>query len=603
MSIFAGRMSNIIQLLPDHVANQIAAGEVIQRPASAVKELMENAVDAGATNIQLIIKDGGRTLIQVIDNGCGMSDLDARMAFARHATSKIRHADDLWSIRTMGFRGEAMASIAAIAHVELRTREADSDIGTLIEIEGTEVKRQEPVSTPVGTSISVKNLFYNVPARRNFLKSNPVETRHIFEEFNRVALSFPSIEFRLYNNDQEVFRLKPGSLKQRIISLFGKPWEEKLVPVREHTNLISISGFIGKPEFTRRTRGEQFFFINNRFIKNSYLNHAVQAAYQGLIAPDSFPAYFIFFEADPKTIDINIHPTKTEIKFEDERSVYAILRSAVKKSIGSFSLSPSLDFESEAAFEIPLPPKGAVKAPEIRVNPDYNPFKVDGGMSSVSRARWESLYPAPEQEREQATEIATAPGFTEIPERTLPWSLHGRYIFTQVKSGVMVIDHQGARERIFYERFLKQKEDGGGHSQQLLFPVVKEFSGPDYELIMGLQPEFRALGFEFEIFGKHTILVKGAPPEVAGGDIKKLIDQVLEQFKLNRQQLSLSRIESLAKTLAMNAARAESRYPSPEQMLGIVDQLFACDTPGYSPFGRPIVSIIGLEELAAKFGK
>ncbi|HOY47946.1 MAG TPA: DNA mismatch repair endonuclease MutL [Flavobacteriales bacterium] len=604
-------MADIIQLLPEHVANQIAAGEVIQRPASAVKELMENAVDAGAKSIQLIIKDGGRTLVQVIDNGCGMSEPDARMAFARHATSKIRQADDLWAIRTMGFRGEAMASIAAVAQVEMRTRLTGQELGTLLEIEGSEVKRQEAVACPNGTSIAIKNLFFNVPARRNFLKSNPVETKHIFDEFQRVALAFPDIAFSLNNNGQEVYRLMPGTFKQRIVGLMGQSWNERLIAVKEETSVVTITGFVGKPDASRKTRGEQFFFINNRFIKSTYLNHAVQGAFQGLIAADSFPVYFLRFDVDPKTIDINIHPTKTEIKFEDERSVYAILRSAVRKAIGAFSLSPTLDFEMEQAFEIPLPNKREIKAPEIQVNPDYNPFsnprpapvEKQDQLRKLSQARWEDLAGPPTELTFPPKKELSKPA--ETPEKTQPWQLHGKYICTQVRSGLMLIEQTGAFERIHFERLLKQKAESGHHgvSQQLLFPVVKEFSSPDFELIRALEPELRALGFDFENFGKTAIAVNGVPPEVQELDIKNLFDSLLEQFKRSQQDLQLNRAEQLAKTLAANAARSASGSLSPEKMLVLIDQLFACESPAYTPSGRSIISIIPLEELDARFGR
>lgn len=603
-------MADIIQLLPEHVANQIAAGEVIQRPSSAVKELLENAVDAGAKNVQLIIKDGGRTLIQVIDNGSGMSVTDARMAFARHATSKIRKADDLFSIRSMGFRGEAMASIAAIAHVEMKTRLRGDELGTLLEIEGTDVKNQESIACSEGTSISIKNLFFNVPARRNFLKSNPVETKHILDEFQRVALAFPEISFSLINNGQEVYRLMPGMFKQRIVALLGQPWNERLVAVKEETSVVTITGFIGKPDHARKTRGEQFFFINDRFIKNSYLNHAVQGAFQGLIPADSYPVYFLRLEVDAQTIDINIHPTKTEIKFEDDRSVYAIVRSAVRKAIGAFSLSPTFDFDTIEAFEIPLAHNREIKPPEIQVNPNYNPFSnprpaahnPNDQLRKMSQARWEDLAgPFDATETQTQTNVVQS---TETPERTLPWQLHGKYICTQVRSGMMLIDQSAALERIHYERLMKQKVENGnqGQSQALLFPIVKEFSAPDYELIRALDSELRALGFDFEEFGKWTIVVNGVPPEVQDADIKSLFDQLLDQYKHSQQELRLNRSEQLSRTLAMNAARSSAGFLSSERMLAIIDQLFACETPSFTPSGKSIISLIPLEEIDTRFG-
>lgn len=601
-------MADIIQLLPEHVANQIAAGEVIQRPASAVKELIENAVDSGALNIQLIIKEGGRSLIQVIDNGKGMSTLDARMSFSRHATSKIRQADDLWQIRTMGFRGEALASIAAVAQVEMKTRQASDELGTLIEIEGSEIKRQEFIACQEGTSIAVKNLFYNVPARRNFLKSNAVETKHIFEEFQRVAIAFPHISFSLINNDQEIFRLMPGSIKQRIAGIFGNSWNEKLVSVKEETGIVKISGFIGKPEFSRKTRGEQFFFINNRFIRNNYLHHAIASAFEGLIAPDAFPAYFVFFETDPKTIDVNIHPTKTEVKFEDEKSIYAILRSSVKKSIGTFSLSPSLDFSIDNPIDIPLPPKGPVNPPEIRINPEFNPFNspskhasAQSAISRISQTRWENLA-GPAVLSTQENEVFPVTGQEEISgNKSKPWLLHGKYLLSQVKSGLMIIDLPGAYERIHFEKFLS-RNISNSHSQQLLFPVIKEFSGPDFELIQALQPELKAIGFMMDHFGKHTMVVNGIPPETEAGETGTLLDELLEQFKTNKQGVKINRKESIARTLAKTCARKRNPSPSPEELLALIEQLFLCETPMYSPAGRPIASLMTLEDLAAKFG-
>ena len=598
-------MSGIIQQLPDHVANQIAAGEVIQRPASAVKELLENAVDAGSKNIQLIIKDGGRSLIQVIDNGSGMTEFDARLCFARHATSKLKNADDLWHLRTMGFRGEALASIAAVAQVEMRTRRKEDETGILIQIEGSEIVLQEPISAPAGTSIAVKNLFYNVPARRNFLKSNPVETRHILEEFYRVALAFPDIAFSLINNGEEVHRLMAGTFKQRIVSLFGNSWNEKLLMVKEEHTSVKVSGFIGKPDAAKKTRGDQYFFINNRFIKNSYLNHAVQAAYMDLMPAGDFPVFFIRFEVDPATIDVNIHPTKTEIKFEDDRTVYGILRSAVKKAIGSYALSPSLDFDTEMPFVSIAGRNTEIKAPHIQVNPDYNPFSNPNpgarnnapAMQNISKIRWEELAGSPDEKPAQLI-----PSESDNAEKSMPWLLHGKYVCSQVKSGLMVIDLQGARERIHFERFMHREEHHGA-SQQLLFPVVKELSGPDTELIRALESELKSLGFDFEYFGKHTIKINGVPAEMLDADAKEIIESILEEFKKSQQDLRLNRLENLAKTLAIQAARHLPKQQSPEQLLKLIERLFACETPGFSPNGKQTISIISLDDLAARFGK
>ncbi|NTW33123.1 MAG: DNA mismatch repair endonuclease MutL, partial [Bacteroidetes bacterium] len=460
-------MPDIIRLLPDNVANQIAAGEVIQRPASAVKELLENAIDSGATHIKLIIKDSGKTLIQLIDNGCGMSETDARLSFERHATSKIKEASDLFNIRTMGFRGEALASIAAIAQIELKTKRIGDETGTSIIIEGTEVKSQESCQCSEGTSISVKNLFFNVPARRNFLKSNTVETNHILDEFHRVALAFPDISFEMYHNNSEVYHLTPSPLKQRIISIFGSNFNQRLIPVIQESGICNISGFIGKPDSAKKTRGEQFFFVNNRFIKHPYLNHAVVSAFDELLPANSFPAYFIFIEIDSKEIDINIHPTKTEIKFQDDKSIYAIMRSAVKMALGKFSISPTLDFNVEKSFDIlPLKKGETVNPPTIKINPDYNPFNTENRekklnsspaqslINKTNRESWEKLYPSEVnikqdnneiiQQGEAVQQIIHSDWENNIQHQTKKQylQLHSSYIVTQVKSGVMLIDQQ-----------------------------------------------------------------------------------------------------------------------------------------------------------------
>ena len=597
-------MSQIIQLLPEHVANQIAAGEVVQRPASAVKELLENSIDSGADAIQLIIKDGGRTLIQVIDNGCGMSDFDARLSFSRHATSKIRNAEDLWQIRTMGFRGEAMASIAAVAQVEMKTRLTGEELGTHVEIEGSEIKTLEPCACAEGTSIAIKNLFFNIPARRNFLKSNPVETRHIIDEFQRAALAFPEISFSMINNSQEVYKLPAANFKQRIVGLFGSSMNQKLLSVSEETSVINITGFIGKPESARKTRGEQFFFINNRFIKNPYLNHAVTSAFQDLISSDHHPVYYIRFDIDPSKIDVNIHPTKTEIKFDDERSVYAILKSAVRKSIASFSLSPTFDFDNEQAFDIPLPGRSEIKSPEIKVNPDYNPFKTGNlayqskpqdEIGRLSKARWEDVAGNPQ--------IETTQFIQKEAEKSAPWLLHSKYICSQIKSGLMMIDFQRAVERVTYDHFIAhQKDDQEIPSQQLLFPIQKEFNASDFNLIQSLNDELKHIGFEISSLGQRTIAIHGVPTSIQELDISAVIDLLLEDFKNTEQKVSLNSKEGIAKNLAKQAARQTQVSGSPEVLKQIIDQLFACSNPNYSPSGKAIISILSLEELGMRFG-
>ncbi|MGZ3874373.1 MAG: DNA mismatch repair endonuclease MutL, partial [Mucilaginibacter sp.] len=511
-------MSDIIQLLPDAVANQIAAGEVVQRPASAVKELIENAIDAGADKIQLIIKDAGKSLIQVIDNGCGMSVTDARMCFERHATSKIRKAEDLFAIRTMGFRGEAMASIAAIAQVELKTRRHEDELGTCILIEGSEVISQEACSANPGTSICIKNLFYNTPARRNFLKSNAVEMRYIIDELQRIALANPSVFFTLHHNGQEVYHLPGVPLKQRIIHLFGNNYNERLVPVEEDTNVVKLHGFVGKPEFARRTRGEQFFFVNNRFIKDAYLNHAVLMAFKELLPEDTYPLYVLFIEIDPAKIDINVHPTKTEIKYQDEQTIYAIIRSAVKRSLGRYNITPSLDFDQENSIEhlVTLKPLEEIVAPTITFNPDFNPFNTDNGTdreapslrsngdyrSSPIPKNWDTLYEISKKDtavqhrmHEGSSAAAEDQELNKTSERQL-FQIQNRFILSQIKSGFMLISQQAAHERILYERFLQQLQNHSGISQQSLFPQSVTLNSSDFELLKELLPDIRALGFD-----------------------------------------------------------------------------------------------------------
>ncbi|MXV51784.1 DNA mismatch repair endonuclease MutL [Pedobacter sp. HMF7647] len=614
-------MLDIIQLLPDSVANQIAAGEVVQRPASAVKELIENSIDSGADKIQLILKDAGKALIQVIDNGCGMSVTDTRMCFERHATSKIRKADDLFAIRTMGFRGEAMASIAAIAQVELRTRRHTDELGTCIKIEGSEIISQEPVSSPAGTSTSVKNLFYNTPARRNFLKGNPVEMRHIIDEFQRVSLANPGIFFSLHHEGNELFHLTPGSLKQRIVHLFGNAYNQKLVPVEEETSIINLKGFIGKPEFAKKTRGEQFFFVNNRFIKDPYLNHAVLTAYQELLPDDSYPLYVLFIDIDPAKIDINVHPTKTEIKYQDEKSIYAIIRSAVKRSLGRYNITPSLDFDQETGFSNMITPKSPedIVPPQISFNPNFNPFKTEEknerelpflrNFEQKERSKnWGSLY-----------EIVENPAYTQhqmaMPEENISESiqkpaekqifqLHNRFLISQIKSGFMLIDQQAAHERILYERFLQQLESRQGASQQSLFPQTVSLSPSDFELVKELLPDIRALGFQVREFGRNTLVVEGIPADISSSISEaEVLEHLMEGFKNNMSALKLDKRDNLARTLARNSSIKAGTQLSQEERNSLIDELFACDSPNISLQGKPIILTFTLEELLQKFEK
>lgn len=619
-------MPDIIQLLPDSVANQIAAGEVIQRPASAVKELLENAVDAGSTSIRLIVKDAGKTLIQVMDNGCGMSVTDARMCFERHATSKIRKADDLFAIRTMGFRGEALASIAAIAQVEMKTRKHEEELGTKLIIEGSEVKEQEPCSCPAGTSIAMKNLFYNVPARRNFLKSDGVELRHIIDEFQRVALPNYHIAFTLHHNNTELFHLEPGTLRQRVVAIFGSQYNQRLVPVDEETNILKVAGYVGKPEFARKTRGEQFFFINKRFIKNAYLHHAVQGAYEELMPSDSFASYFLMMDIDPKTIDINIHPTKTEIKFEDERSVYAILRSAIKRALGQYNIAPTLDFEQEMSFDVPYRPKNEpVETPGIFVNPEFNPFEQeikketkaystshrndypsDNYINKSGRNNWEELYAIAgnsiqQEENEQQTISTNWDNEAYEGSKKITYQLHNKYILTHIKSGFMVIDQQRAHERILYERCMDALEKQKASSQQELFPQTVEFNAADADLVKELKEEITSLGFDIREFGKQTFIIHGLPSDAPGVNAKDLLEGIIEHYKMNLSELKLDKRENLARSMARNMAIRPGKSLSTQEMNALIDELFACQLPYASPSGKPTITTFTLDDLDRRF--
>jgi len=611
-------MSDIIQLLPDSVANQIAAGEVVQRPASAVKELLENAIDAGADKIQLIIKDAGKALIQVIDNGCGMTVTDARMCFERHATSKVRKAEDLFAIRTMGFRGEAMASIAAIAQVELKTKRHEDEVGTLLQIEGATFIKQEPVGTPNGTSISIKNLFYNTPARRNFLKSNPAEMRHIIDEFQRVAMAKPTIAFSLHHDGVEIYRLPASMLKQRIVHLFGNNYNERLIPVEEETTIINLKGYIGKPEFAKKTRGEQFFFVNDRFIKDAYLNHAVNRAYQELLPDDNFPLYVLFIDIDPAKIDVNVHPTKTEIKYLDEKSIYAIIHSAVKRSLGRFNISPTIDFNQETGFSQMISPLAQedIVPPSIAFNPDFNPFTPtrstpkepsyvrNYGNAGTSTQNWGSLYEVTETKVAQQVPLSLplSEGYADPIQKQF-MQVHNRYIVSQIKSGVMVIDQQAAHERILYERFLLHLEDRKGASQQSLFPQTVTLSPNDYELAKSLLTDIKSLGFEVREFGKNTLVIEGIPVDLGSSTINEtqLFEHLIEGYKNSQQELKLDKRDSLARSMAKNSAIKAGTSLGQQEMNTLIEELFACKTPNFSISGKPIIQTIGLNEIAQKF--
>ncbi|MES2285707.1 MAG: DNA mismatch repair endonuclease MutL [Bacteroidota bacterium] len=615
-------MSDIIHLLPDSVANQIAAGEVVQRPASAVKELMENALDAGATSITLIVKDAGKTLIQVIDNGCGMSETDARMSFERHATSKIKKADDLFAIRTMGFRGEALASIAAIAQVELKTKRIGDELGVQINIEGSEVKSQEACLCPEGSSLSIKNLFYNIPARRNFLKNDSVELRHIIDEFQRVSIPNPHIAFSLHHNATEVFHLEPGSLKQRLMAIFGSSYNTRLVPVEEDTSIVKIKGFVIKPEFAKKTRGEQFFFLNKRFIKNTYLHHAVQSAFEELLPKDSFASYFLLLDVDPKTIDINIHPTKTEVKFEDEKTVYAFLRSAIKKSLGQFNIAPSIDFNQEThLYNMPLKPiDGIIRQPTIKVDPTFNPFKTDSQSNFTDsdrelskRSNWEKMYsrhvddqPGFEiKKEEEIQQTVNADWDNQFHEsnKKLTYQLHNKYVLSHIKTGFMVIDQQGAHERILYERVLETFEKHKSSTQQELFPKTIELNATDFALVKELQTEIKEIGFDIREFGKNTYVIHGVPADTVNYDSSALLEGLIENYKQNLQELKSNKRENLARSMARNMSIKSGKALTQEEMNNLIDELFACKMPYSTPSGKPTISTFSIDELDKRFKK
>ncbi|WP_375416618.1 DNA mismatch repair endonuclease MutL [uncultured Hymenobacter sp.] len=659
-------MPDIIQLLPEYLANQIAAGEVVQRPASVVKELLENAVDAGATTVRLIVKEAGKQLVQVVDNGAGMTPTDARMSLERHATSKIRSTEDLFRIRTLGFRGEALASIAAVAQVEIKTKQREHDTGTQLVVEGSQVISQGPAAGPDGTSISVKNLFFNVPARRNFLKSNAVEMRHVLDEFQHVALANPQIAFSLFQNELEVFSLPAGKLSQRIVALLGNTYKEQLAACEEITPFITVRGFIGKPEAAKKSRGDQFFFVNNRFIRSAYLNHAVLAAYEGLLPKDTHPFYVLFLELDPKAIDINVHPTKTEIKFEDEKTVYAVLRAAVKQALGLHNMAPSLDFEGDVNFapirplrtsadaansrrgsgsstghdipqpsslrpgsrEVPTPPPRSLPprpteqarreleafykelgqsappvpapdsetlAPRLEAGDDLSPETLPGlGLAGGGR---EPAAPAGAPPLLPAREGSHGPGSRAVQAL-------GRFVLVPVKSGVLLIDQEAARERILYEEYAAAQAQSGGASQALLFPRPVSFSPADFAVLQELTEPLHALGFRFSEFGKLTVAVEAIPAGMPAQGEKELLEGLVEQFRTGPGPLKLDRREQLARALARRVAAATSHTRLPEAELNaLADRLFACQVPAYTPDGRRTLVLLDGQQLSDFFRK
>lgn len=628
-------MSDIIKLLPDHVANQIAAGEVVQRPASVVKELLENAVDAGAKTVKLIVKNAGKTLVQVIDDGKGMSVTDARLSFERHATSKIIKADDLFNLHTKGFRGEALASIAAIAHIDLKTRTEDEEVGTCIEMEGSELQSQEVVAAPKGTSIAVKNLFFNIPARRNFLKSDTVELRHVIDEFHRVALAHEDVAFVMYNNDGEVFNLPVSNKRQRIVNIFGAKTNEKLVPITEETEIVKFSGFILKPQFSKKTKGEQFFFVNDRFVKHPYLNHAVSSAFDGLLPDRARASYFIYMQVDPKTIDINIHPTKTEIKFEDEHAVYTLLRAAVKHSLGQFNIAPVLDFERDANFDTPYSykDKGA-SAPRVEVDRDFNPFKNDGAAprsenyssfryKKESAVGWENAFSGLEQHRsagsagfssvemerggqgqsvfEERMSGAVAQLDTADMGSSKSYQLHNKYLVSTLKSGMLIIDQQRAHQRILYEELLKNITVKESVSQQLLFPLRLDFNAGELAIFADLKESLENTGFMLNIIDKDILEVLGIPSSIQESEVGMLLEQLLDDVQHEVPDAGFSQTDVLAKSMAKSMAVRPGEVLNGASRDHLINTLFACREPNLSPFNKKTFITVTVDELDRKF--
>lgn len=610
-------MADQISLLPDNIANQIAAGEVIQRPASAVKELLENAVDAGATSIRLMVNDAGKSLIQVIDNGSGMSGTDARMSFERHATSKIKNIDDLFHIRTMGFRGEALASIAAVAQVELKTKKEDDETGTYIEIENSQVKKQEPIAATTGTSIAMKNLFFNVPARRNFLKSNAAELRHIVDEFTRVALSFPEIFFSLSSNGQEIFHLEPGSLKQRIIQLLGNHYNAKLVAVKEETDYMNIYGFVGKPETAKKTRGDQYFFVNNRFIKSPYLNHAVMNAYQEMIPADSFPMYVLFIDLDPTQVDVNVHPTKQEIKFEDEKIVYAFVQAAIKHALAQFSVTPTLDFDLDASIQS-LPsiqqPFNEQKGTATSI---FKGFTQRNQAHFIERSNreeiknWESFYKSGE-EQVGSSEWRVGGGKENLPlatshslltDHTELSQLLNTYITLPSPSGFLLIHQQSAHERVMYDRLSKASKEKPVAVQRTMFPVTLELSPADTAIMSEILDDLQQLGYAIEHFGKNSFVVHGTPADVDQGNEKHVIDVLLEEYKHFSNEMKFSKREKLNRALARQQAIKTGVRLTEREMRQLVSSLFETDAPNVTPDGKPTYLELRKEYLEGMFGR
>ena len=604
-------MPDIIKLLPDSVANQIAAGEVIQRPASVVKELMENSVDAGSNYIRVIIKDAGSSLVQVIDDGTGMSETDSRLSFERHATSKINTAEDLFAISTKGFRGEALASIAAVAMVELKSCLHENEIGTMLKINGSKVELQEPASCPPGTNIAVKNLFYNVPARRKFLKTPSTEMRHIINEFQKIVLAHPDIRFSLHHNDKELFNLLRSNERQRILAVFGKNMNQNLINLHTETSLVKISGYTGKPENARKTFGEQFFFINNRYMRHPYLHKAVMEAYEKILPPDSIPSYFIFLHADPATIDVNIHPTKTEVKFENERMIWQILHASVRECLGKFNIVPSLDFDIEGVIDIPPPGKEPAGMPGININSDYNPFRDEDKYKDLKRdferkrdtnlSGWDKLYAGldtsvsksimPEREFDEEKHTAASMGLEKI------FQIRNKYIICPVKSGLMIIDQKRAHERILYEKFIEALQSDSVVAQRSLFPKTLELDQADLALLSEIEEDVKNCGIDIRYLGSNTISINSQPSASMNEDPVEMLEIILEEYKSTEKQPGESNREKVAVCMARAAAVPYGIPLEITEIRDLVDKLFQCSNPNYTPSGKAIISIINLEEL------
>ncbi len=615
-------MSDIIQLLPDSIANQIAAGEVVQRPSSAVKELLENAIDAGSSSIKLILKNAGKTLIQVIDDGKGMSPMDARMCFERHATSKIRNADDLFAIHTMGFRGEAMASIAAIAQVELITKEKDSDLGTMLHIAGSTLTKQEPCQAADGTSISVKNLFFNVPARRKFLKSEATEYKHILDEFHRIVLCYPHIKFSLFHNNNEIYHLPSSNLRQRIVNVFGRAMNEKLVPLEENTDTLGITGFILKPQYARKTRGDQYLFVNNRFIKSNYMNHAVRFAFENLISADLHPGFFIYLTIDPAKIDVNVHPTKQEIKFEEERLIYNYIKVAIRHALGKHNLTPSIDFDStNFNSTVPNPSTGFTSVPSSMGSTNsredaYDSYKK---QEKANVKNWESLYEGlidikpeetqnPNEQNEGNVFTVKSKIFQEEKEDKLIqdfqdqqfFQLHNRYILSPIKSGFILIDQQAAHERILYEKYLNHIDTETKSAQQSLFPETIDLSASQAEMLKNVLPYLVAMGWEIEDFGGHSFIIRSLPESFEQqGEIKdellSLVENITDEKDVKKEK------ELMARRMAKRMSVRKYKKLTLEEMKSLVNTLFACEHPYLSPSNKSVITTFTLEEIMQRF--